>query len=132
MPRQRKSKKLHVVQGTFRKHRHEDREELELPPGIPDKPEFLSECGAKEWDRITPIMLDMGTLTKLDSAALATYCELYAEFQSTRSCPSAFPASKFAALRLSFSDLGLSPVARTKIPGLKKEPERNNPFARPL
>ena len=130
MPRPRKSKKSHIAQGTFRKHRHEDREELDLPPGIPDKPEFLSECAAKEWDRIVPIMLEMGTLTELDSAALATYCELYVEFQSTRSCPSAFPASKFSALRMSFSDLGFSPVARTKIPGLKKELKKKNPFAR--
>jgi len=100
-----------------------------LPPGVPDKPDFLNEFAAAEWDRIVEKLTGYGILSDLDGVALAVYCELYSEFRATRSLRLAFPAAKFAVLRAAYTDLGLSPAARTKIPGSKKAPEKKNPFA---
>jgi len=127
--RPRKPKKLHLLQGTHQKCRHEDRDEIELPPGVPEKPEFLDDFAAEEWDRIVEKLSGYGILSNIDGAVLAVYCELYSEFESTRSCRSAFPASKFASLRAAYTDLGLSPAARTKIPGSNREIKKKNTFA---
>ena len=115
--------------GTYQECRHGDRDEIELPTAIPEKPEFLSDCASEEWDRLVPLLMDYGIISDIDGAVLAVYCELFSEFKSTRSCPAAFPASKFASLRAASADLGLSPAARTKIPASKKDPKKKNPFA---
>jgi len=127
----RKPKKLHVLQGTYKKNRHDGRDELELLPGIPKKPEYLNDIASKEWDKTVEKLSDYGIISDLDEAALAMYCELYSEFQSTRSCPSNFPAAKITALRTACADLGLSPISRTKIPGRTKKEKKKNPFAPP-
>ena len=127
----RKSKRLHVLEGTFKKHRHEDRDEIELPLGVPEKPDFLGKGASKEWERIVPKLMEHGMLSDVDGAVLAVYCELYSEFQSTREFPSLFPAAKFTSLRAAYSDLGLSPASRTKIPGSKSDSKKQNSFSPP-
>ena len=117
------------MEGTLRKDRHEDRDEIELPPGVPEKPEWLNKEASAEWDRVVPLLMDHGILSDIDGAALAVYCELYGEFQNSRGVPGSFNAAKFTCLRAAFTDLGLSPIARTKIPGSKKGPDKKNPFA---
>ena len=126
----RKPKSLHVLEGTFKKHRHDGRDEIELPPGVPEKPDWLNKFAAAEWDRLVPLLMDYGILSDVDGAALAVYCELYSEFKESRINPKlVFHAAKFTALRAAYTDLGLSPIARTKIPGSKKDPKKKNPFA---
>ncbi len=51
--------------------------------GTPDPPCELSPTASKEWDRITPILERMRILTEADGAALAVYCETFAEWVST-------------------------------------------------
>ena len=128
----RKPKSLHVLEGTFKKHRHDGREEIELPPGVPEKPDGLNKFGAAEWDRLVPLLMDYGVLSDVYGAALAVYCELYSEFKESRINPKlVFHAAKFTALRAAYTDLGLSPIARTKIPRAKSGPKKQNPFAPP-
>jgi P27 family predicted phage terminase small subunit len=50
--------------------------------GRPPRPEELSDDAKKEWDRVVPILEEMGILSPLDMAALAGYCHAYAEFNS--------------------------------------------------
>jgi len=125
----KKPKSLHVLQGTFQNSRHAARDEIELPPGEPEKPDWLNPAASDEWDRIVPLLLQHGLISEVDGMAVASYCELVAEFKSTRACPGNFQAAKFAALRAATSDLGLNPIARTKIPGGKKEEGKKNPFS---
>ena len=127
MPNPRTPRQLKILKGTLQKCR--DRDELELPFGVPDKPEWLNKFASEHWDYIVPKLEEYGLLTEIDITVLAQYCELHAEFRTTRTMPSAFPASKHAALRAACSDLGLSPVARTKIPGSGKNKEKKNVFA---
>lgn len=46
-----------------------------VPVAVPPKPDFLSEEGAQEWDRVTEALLALGWISTLDMMALATYCE---------------------------------------------------------
>lgn len=54
-----------------------NRNEPVAAPGIPDCPEHLDELARKEWERITPFLLQMGVLSKIDGTSLALYCEAH-------------------------------------------------------
>jgi len=43
----------------------------------PSIPKHLSPTAVKEWKRITPELLQLGLLAKVDMAALAMYCQAY-------------------------------------------------------
>lgn len=43
---------------------------------IPDAPRHLGKEARKEWKRITPLLEELGLLSKLDRAALALYCQV--------------------------------------------------------
>lgn len=45
---------------------------------IPDCPQHLLKEAKKEWKRITPILEDYGLISKLDRAALSSYCQQWA------------------------------------------------------
>jgi hypothetical protein len=47
-----KPKKLHLVQNTIRPARHKDRQEVEVPESIPEKPEYLKGIASDEWDQM--------------------------------------------------------------------------------
>lgn len=51
------------------------------PVGLPPTPRHLSREAAKEWRRITPELLELGLLTKIDGAALELYCRAYGRLQ---------------------------------------------------
>lgn len=119
---------IHKNQGTYQKCRHEDRNDLELPPGIPEKPDYLNKLASKEWDRVVPLLAEHGIISDIDGPSIALYCELYDEFINTRTCPAAFNAAKISAMRAALADLGMCPIARTKIPGKEKPPPAGNPF----
>ena len=48
--------------------------EPEVPPGVPECPDFLNEVARAEWNRVVPILAAAGTLTELDRGAVAAYC----------------------------------------------------------
>lgn len=54
-----------------------DVQEPTIAVAAPPKPEFLSGEASKEWDRAVEALLELGWVTTLDQAALATYCEAY-------------------------------------------------------
>lgn len=57
----------------------------QLPPdlacerGVPGMPEWLSREAKAEWRRIAPELDRVGVLCKVDRAALAAYCQAFAE-----------------------------------------------------
>lgn len=53
---------------------------LNVPDGPVECPNFLNEEAKREWDRITPYLEAAKILKPSYSAALAVYCEAYAEF----------------------------------------------------
>ena len=48
---------------------------------LPSMPTWLCPEGKKEWRRITPDLLELGLMTRLDQAALALYCQAYGRLQ---------------------------------------------------
>jgi len=48
---------------------------------MPECPEWLSDEAKKEWDRVAPELNKIGLLSKIDSTALAGYCQSYAKWK---------------------------------------------------
>lgn len=74
----RKSQQMHVVQGTFRPHRHADAAP-EPPQGAPVAPGPLAGEVRAEWDRMVARLTASKTLTTVDGALLWNYCQLWAD-----------------------------------------------------
>lgn len=50
-----------------------------MPVEAPDAPGWLSADALTEWDRIVPELVKSEAVAKVDQAALAAYCQAYAE-----------------------------------------------------
>lgn len=73
--------KLKVLKGNPGK-RALNEDEPEIPPGMPDQPDFLNKDALEEWDRITSQLLTLGLLTKVDRVAISAYCQAYGRWAS--------------------------------------------------
>jgi P27 family predicted phage terminase small subunit len=73
----RKSRQLHVVQGTFRGDRHVV-DAPEPPGGVPVPPGVLSGEAAAEWHRMIDRLTASRTLSTVDGALLWNYVQLWA------------------------------------------------------
>ncbi len=49
--------------------------------GLPPMPKHLSREAKAEWRRISPLLLELNLLTKIDRSALERYCRLYGRWQ---------------------------------------------------
>jgi P27 family predicted phage terminase small subunit len=47
---------------------------------IPEPPEMLNEAALKEWNRITPLLAEVGLIGQLDRAVVAGYCMAWARW----------------------------------------------------
>lgn len=52
----------------------------QLDTEAPTCPDHLSAIAKQEWDRVTPILVDMGTITLADRSVLAAYCNAYSRW----------------------------------------------------
>ena len=50
-------------------------------PTAPECPDWLHENAKQEWERIAPQLERLGLLTSIDMAALAGYCEAWAQYR---------------------------------------------------
>lgn len=69
---------LKVIQGTFRKGRAKN--EATPPIEIPEVPGELSDAAKAEWGRVSQDLFQLGLLSRIDRAALAAYCEAWADY----------------------------------------------------
>ena len=77
--RKKKPTALKLVQGTARP----DRENVNEPKpevAIPEPPPNLTGEALAEWNRLSVELYNLGMLTKVDRAALAAYCVLWARW----------------------------------------------------
>lgn len=49
--------------------------------GLPPMPTHLAPEARKEWKRVTPLLLELSLLTRIDRAALELYCRAYGRLQ---------------------------------------------------
>lgn len=75
--RNRKSRQLHVLQGTFQPARSTG-DAPKVPVGTPDARDLTGEARA-EWDRMIVRLEAVGTLSTVDDAALRRYVLLHAQ-----------------------------------------------------
>jgi len=73
---------LKVIKGTFKKHRG-NKNEPKPDINIPKAPNHISRVALIEWGRITTHLEKLGLISDVSMAALAAYCEAYAEFVET-------------------------------------------------
>lgn len=52
-------------------------DEPQPPEGMPDCPPHLSGHARDEWDRLCPVLHEMGVVTVVDRAVLAAYCQAW-------------------------------------------------------
>ncbi len=50
--------------------------------GAPRRPSWLAGDGRRAWEHLTPKLVAMGVLTKVDGNALARYCAMWASWRS--------------------------------------------------
>lgn len=77
---------LRVLRGNPGKRKLNESEvtpETVSEPIIPEYLEWLDSVAKKEWDRIAPILKELGLLTKIDGTALAGYCRVYSKWVDT-------------------------------------------------
>ena len=119
-----------------RKPRPGSNPDAPLPPdALPRCPAHLSPVAAKEWRRLAKPLYDMGVLSTTDRGALAAYCQSWARWVEAEEklketpilirTPSGYaqqsPWLSIANKQLDLmgrymSDLGLTPVARARLP----------------
>lgn len=129
---------LKVVRGTNRPSRT-NKSEAQPPIDAPDCPDCLDADAKREWGRLVPLLLDQGLLTRIDLAALAGYCALFARWQKAEQMISengetvvtpngslqvspwlSIAARSLAELRKFAAEFGLSPASRSKVVATRK------------
>jgi P27 family predicted phage terminase small subunit len=70
---------LRILHGSV-KAKREKRSEPQAPAGIPICPDWLEDEAKREWARIIPDLEEMNLLSSADRAALAAYCQAFADF----------------------------------------------------
>lgn len=71
--------KIKLIKGTEKKCRRNNAEPVP-DPSRPAPPDDLSGVALAEWERLSEELYSLGLLTNLDQAALAAYCQYYADF----------------------------------------------------
>lgn len=131
--RKPKPSRLHVINGNPSKLRLNDAEPRP-PVAVPSCPPHLSAEAKKEWRRVVKELAAVGLLTKLDRAALACYCQSWADWAAACAQvaqfgtvlvaeggriyvnPQVHVANRaLAALRSFASEFGMTPSARTRL-----------------
>ncbi len=93
------------------------------PPAAPPMPRGLSYWARAEWRRVVPLLLDAGTLSTLDLAALTLYCEGWSSYRmSLRDGDERARARAGAHLLKIITEFGLSPRSRVRVPKRTADP----------
>jgi P27 family predicted phage terminase small subunit len=101
---------------------------------IPEPPEILKGAALDEWNRVTPLLAEVGLIAKLDRAVVAAYCQAWARWLDCEQkletegliilAPSGYPmfSPYFSAsnkalnqMRQMAEQIGLSGSARSRI-----------------
>lgn len=145
--RPRKPTHLKVLQGTYRPDRAPKNEPMP-DPETPSCPSWLHPEAKREWRRLVPHLEKLGLLTRVDRAALAAYCQLYARWweaereirvhgmvqytetgYATQRPEVGIANQALKQLKVYLAEFGLSPAARTRIDAPTAPPEKRNAFA---
>lgn len=125
------------LRGTYRADKHKKRESQPVPVGVPVKPKGLDKVASAYWDVLLPQLIDSKMVTRLDTEQCVTACEAWTLYRAAFKAALARPTDKFAlqAYRAYFvswqeavKQLGLSPLARSRLTVEKPQEEAADPF----
>lgn len=145
--RPRKSRAFHVIDGTLRNHdmKKQGREsEAQLPAGeIGECPNWFSPEARATWEHIRNDPDYRQFLATADIELVKVYCVLIGKWERAergmmawvnghehKEKKESFAGHELYALRAARTDLGRSPVARTRVNAPKKEENSNNRWLR--
>jgi len=100
------------AKGAFEKNPNRKRDAEPVADGEPIKPKHLKGAASRIWDEYCPRLVKMGTAYEVDSAALAAWCCLQAEFQKD---PARMNSSRIAQMRAYEDRFGMNASARAKL-----------------
>jgi P27 family predicted phage terminase small subunit len=140
--RNRKSQRLHLLQGTFKAARHA-RPDVAVPHGTPACPATLTGVARETWHRVVGHLEAQGTLAQVDGDAILNYAEMTALVTRLETALAALPSVVYlktsvdgagvehqepkvhplvaqvrqarGAMRLHLAELGLTPVSRLRV-----------------
>ena len=131
---------MHILRGTFRRDRHGNTPEIAVE--IPKAPRDLDKRARTAWRYYAPLLTQMRTISLADREALACYCVAVSRRQQAEEgiaksgllvkSPNGYPmqtpwlaiANKSMEQMLKWGqELGLSPVARSRIKIAAKAPD---------
>lgn len=133
---------LKRLEGTYRKDRAA-RNEVQVAPGVPARPEWLDAEAKREWDRVVPKLAQLGVLTDLDGSMLADYCATHSiavkaakrvqreglmlkgPFGPVRNPLIKVAQEARAQARLLAAEFGLSPASRSRVSAAEKPKEED-------
>lgn len=80
LPKSRAEKDLKENAGKHGRGRKRNKPEefIEIDTALPEPPEWLSGDARKEWDRLLPLLAELGLMTEIYGTALAELCTWYA------------------------------------------------------
>ena len=143
----RKPTPLRVLEGNPSK-RPINKAEPKPRPGRPTRPDWLLPEAKHEWSRVVPELERLGLLTVVDRAALATYCQAWAQYVDAEAQLAKYGAvlkakhsdyvqvSPYATIsrhnaqivRAFCAEFGLTPSSRGRMTVGGSEPADEDPF----
>jgi len=151
MPRVRKPTNILHLAGAFKKNPQRLREralEPQLPKGIGDPPDWLDAFALEEWRRVVPDLESAGVTSRVESTALAAYCQAVSRLRKAEAeifrdgitmmterglvkHPSVGIAKDaMAIIRALAAEFGMTPASRSKVKAEpRKEDKPTNEFA---
>lgn len=94
---------------------------------VPEPPDWMVPDGQQLWRDIAPMLYAQKVLTKADLAALTHLCQLHGMIQGGQNGKMGYKAgippvaAELTQLRMLFSEFGLTPSSRTRVPHGSKE-----------
>lgn len=113
----------HERDGTYRKHRHENRADKKAAIGKPAKPADLDDIESLVWDEVASYLPD-GCVGRGDTMALREMCRWYSVYRNAMAAIECNPLDKDARLSATAywdrfwriaKDYGATPVERTRL-----------------
>ena len=107
---------LKFLAGTARKDREvADAPQFDPVTNFPDPPQFLNIDGSVLWRRLGPQLVAARVLQVVDLCALEVLCYAWQRYRAQAKSGLPITAADITAMRLMFSEFGMTPAARRRV-----------------
>ncbi len=128
MGRKAKPPALKLLAGTSRPDREPaDAPSFEPVREFPDPPQHLNPDGAQAWNDLGPKLVAAGVLQEVDLYPLEQVCYAWQRFRQKAKAGMDMSASDDNALKALWSEFGMTPAARRRVPANLVDPNVEKP-----